>query len=143
MRGRLRFTAILSPLAVSYAASVLALAIAITAIPVRSQTNDRSDDCANERNPDLAVSHCTRAIQSGQLSQTDLNTAFNTRGSAYYVKGDYDRAIEDYDQAIRLAPNDPNSAQAFYDRGNAYLNKGDYDRAIQDFNKVSRLGDSH
>jgi tetratricopeptide (TPR) repeat protein len=29
---------------------------------------------------------------------------YNTRGSAYFRKGDYDRALADYDQAIRLDP---------------------------------------
>jgi len=51
-------------------------------------------------------------------------------------KGDYDRAIQNYDEAIRL---DPKSADAFAGRGSAYLLKGDYDRAIQDYNEAIRL----
>ena len=51
-------------------------------------------------------------------------------------KGDYDRAIQNYDEAIRL---DPKSADAFAGRGSAYLLKGDYDLAIQDYNEAIRL----
>jgi tetratricopeptide (TPR) repeat protein len=40
----------------------------------------------------------------------------------YSSKGEYDRAIQDCDQAITL---DPNFAPAFYDRGLAKQKKGD------------------
>jgi lipoprotein NlpI len=46
------------------------------------------------------------------------------------------RAIQDYDQAIKL---DPNDATAFNNRGRAYNDKGQYDRAIADFNEAIRL----
>jgi tetratricopeptide (TPR) repeat protein len=42
-------------------------------------------------------------------------------------KGAYDRAIEDFDQAIRL---DPQSAIAYLGRARAYREKADYDRAV-------------
>jgi tetratricopeptide (TPR) repeat protein len=62
--------------------------------------------------------------------------AYNNRGNAYSDKGDYDRAIADYTQAIRLAPN---VASRYYNRGLAYYSKKDYDRAIVDFNQAIRL----
>ena len=49
---------------------------------------------------------------------------------------EYDRAIQDYDQAIRL---NPNYASAFNNRGLAYVNKGDNDRAIQDYDQAIKL----
>src|SRR5580698_3461390 len=60
--------------------------------------------------PDLSISRCTAMIQSGH----NLAVAFSSRGTAYARKGQYDRAIEDLDQAIRLNPND---AVAFNNRG--------------------------
>ena len=45
---------------------------------------------------------------------------------------DYDRAIADYDEAIRL---DPKIAAA---RGNAYCAKGDFNDAIMDYDEVKR-----
>ena len=62
--------------------------------------------------------------------------AFSMRGVAYNNKGDYDCAITDFNEAIRLNPND---ARAFHVRGVAYYNKGDCDRAIADFDETIRL----
>jgi tetratricopeptide (TPR) repeat protein len=61
---------------------------------------------------------------------------FYQRGNSYEKQGDLDRAIADYDEAIRL---DPKHANAFYNRGNAYTRKGDFDRAIADFSEAIRL----
>jgi tetratricopeptide (TPR) repeat protein len=57
------------------------------------------------------------------------------RGAKSAMKGQFDRAIADFDEAIRLSP----SADAFYNRGNAYAELGQYDRAIADFDKAIRL----
>ena len=57
------------------------------------------------------------------------------RGAKSAMKGQFDRAIADFDEAIRLNP----SADAFYNRGNAYAELGQHDRAIADFDKAIRL----
>ncbi|MDR1346049.1 MAG: tetratricopeptide repeat protein [Bacteroidales bacterium] len=61
---------------------------------------------------------------------------FFTRGNTYYDKCDYDKAIEDYNKAIELNPDDAN---AYNNRGNAYALKCDYDKAIEDYNKSIEL----
>ena len=58
------------------------------------------------------------------------------RGLLHDNKGDYDRAIADLEQAIRL---DPKYRRPIYNRGIAYIDKGDYDRAIADLGKSVRL----
>jgi len=65
-----------------------------------------------------------------------LATAFCNRGNVYADKGEYDRAIQKYNQSIGLNPSD---GATFYIRGNAYASKGDYKRAIQDLNEAVRL----
>jgi tetratricopeptide (TPR) repeat protein len=50
--------------------------------------------------------------------------------------GQTDRAIADYDRAIRLVPG---YAQAFYNRGLAYDDKGEPDRAIANYDQAIRL----
>src|SRR5437588_196871 len=87
-------------------------------------------------NSDLALHYCTAAIQSGRLSEADLAISLMNRGLAYDNKGDHDRAIQDYDPALRLQPD---FALSFVSRGRAYDNKGDYDRAIQDCDQAIRL----
>jgi tetratricopeptide (TPR) repeat protein len=51
-------------------------------------------------------------------------------------KGEYDRAILDLDQAIRL---DPRYVDAYNDRGRAYFAKHDYDRAIAEWTEAIRI----
>jgi tetratricopeptide (TPR) repeat protein len=58
------------------------------------------------------------------------------RGVVYNNTGDYDRAIADCDQALRL---DPKFAPAYNGRGFAYDKKGDYDRAITEYDQAIRL----
>jgi tetratricopeptide (TPR) repeat protein len=61
---------------------------------------------------------------------------YNSRGSYFYQTEDYDEAISDFGEAIRL---DPNDAQAYYNRGSAYDEKKDYDKAISDYSEAIRL----
>ena len=50
-----------------------------------------------------------------------------SRGEAFFSQGEFDKALADYNQAIRLAP----TVLAFYDaRVRAYEAKGDFDAAI-------------
>jgi tetratricopeptide (TPR) repeat protein len=51
-------------------------------------------------------------------------------------KRQYDRAIKDYDEAIRLDPNEPLYVK---NRANAYRVAGQYDRAIADYRKALTL----
>lgn len=94
-----------------------------------------ADTCRNASG-DEAIDACTRAITSGEYGGNYIATLLLKRGLKYHAKGDNDRAMADYDAAIRL---DPQNADAFYNRGVEYRNKGDYDRAIADFDEVIRL----
>jgi tetratricopeptide (TPR) repeat protein len=85
---------------------------------------------------DAQIAACTKAIASGQWKGRNLAWAFGNRGYGHWGKGDLDRAIADYNEAIRL---DPKFAHAYNNRGNAYRDKGDLDRAIADFNETIRL----
>jgi lipoprotein NlpI len=85
---------------------------------------------------DEAIRLSTRALESGELSPENRAIVFSSRGLAWSDKKDYDRAIADYTEAIRLNPQD---AQAFYNRGVAWHFKKDYDRAIADYTEAIRL----
>ena len=62
---------------------------------------------------------------------------YNDQGKLDFVKGRYDRAIEQYDLAVYF---DPAFAGAYYNRGVAYEAKGNRIRAQEDFDKAYSLG---
>jgi tetratricopeptide (TPR) repeat protein len=62
--------------------------------------------------------------------------AYNLRGSAYYDKGEYEIAIADFDDALKLGPP---SGTIFHNRGNAFRGKGDFTRAIADYDATIKL----
>ena len=59
-----------------------------------------------------------------------------SRGNAWHGKGEYDKAVEDYNQAILLKPN---YALVFSNRGNTRTQKGEYEKAFTDFYEALRL----
>ncbi len=67
---------------------------------------------------------------------TSYSDAYNNRGIDYAKRGQYQRAIDAYNQAIRLQPD---QAMTYNNRGAAYCNLGQYDLAIDDFNNAIRL----
>jgi len=86
--------------------------------------------------PNTRIAGCTALIQAGQYATGNLSTIYGNRGTAYSSKGDHDHAIQDFNEAIRL---NPNNFRAYFDRGQAYNSKDDFDRAIQDFSEAVRL----
>jgi tetratricopeptide (TPR) repeat protein len=76
-----------------------------------------------------AVRLC-RTIPSG------VSFASFSSGDAARNQGNYDQAIVDYNEAVRL---DPKYAAAYNSRGLTYYKKGDYDRAIADYNQALAL----
>jgi tetratricopeptide (TPR) repeat protein len=62
---------------------------------------------------------------------------FLWRGNWYYnERGDLDRAIADYTQAIRL---NPNYSVAYANRANVYADRKDYNRAMSDWTQALRI----
>ena len=83
--------------------SILPFALARTA---RAQTLDETENRMHCQDPkaDIRIAGCTAVIQSGKETHEALAVAFYNRGNAFKAKGEYDRAIQDYGQAIRLNP---------------------------------------
>ena len=62
---------------------------------------------------------------------------FNERGLAYYNSGEYDKAIADASQALKI---NPNYTFCYVVRGMAYNAKKDYKNAIPDLEAALKLG---
>ena len=92
---------------------------------------DGGKDCT-DTNPDLAIRGCSAIIEmvSPRQSNESLAIAYANRGLAYHNKGEYDRAIKDYDKAIALNPKDPDP---YYNLGRTYDSKSDYEKALAYF----------
>jgi tetratricopeptide (TPR) repeat protein len=58
------------------------------------------------------------------------------RGMAAADRKDYDTAIAEFTEAIRL---DPQSDAAYHNRANAYADKHEYAKAVADYNEAIRL----
>ena len=62
--------------------------------------------------------------------------AFNKRGIDHARSGEYQQAIDEFDQTIRL---DSNNAKAYYNRGLVHAHLGKSQQALEDFNQTIRL----
>jgi tetratricopeptide (TPR) repeat protein len=68
-----------------------------------------------------------------------LQIAYNNRGTAYLRRGDYDKAISDFNEALRIDPDYEKPHYLYDNRGTVYLRKGDYERAIADYDQALRI----
>lgn len=118
-----------------FAEVCLAVGTLLVAAPAAAEPSDDYQTCARASG-DVAIAACTRAITSGAFKSHDQAVLYYNLGVEYGAKGDKDRAIADYNEAIRL---DSKYAAAYSNRGNAYGAKGDKDRAIADYSEAIRL----
>jgi len=84
----------------------------------------------------LRMGGCNALIQSGKLKGPKLAKAYVLRGKAFLMERDMDHAMADYDQAIRL---DPENAPAYVARGFAFVIKKASVRALRDLAKAIEL----
>ena len=66
-------------------------------------------------------------------------TYYDNRGNVWRNRGRFDRAIEDYDKAIALAPG---FAFAFYNRSQAHYLAGRFTEALADAGKAAALNEN-
>ncbi|MGD0851364.1 tetratricopeptide repeat protein [Bradyrhizobium sp.] len=109
-------------------------ALALLASPTRAANQRDVRDCEQGSDPDRSIAGCTRALTSGGIRSPAA--AFYNRGIAWADKGEFERAIADYNEAIRI---DPKYASAYHNRANAWKEIGEYDRGIEDLDEAIRL----
>ena len=73
-----------------------------------------------------------------KASDMEESSQWNRKGVEFYSNDEFDKAIECYDKAIRL---DPNNVYSWNNRGNVYLakeafDKGDFESAREGFQKL-------
>ena len=85
---------------------------------------------------DLAIHNYTRAIRSGELTQTGLARVFRSRGNVHLAGGNIAEAMKDYDTAVRL---DPTYNLAYISRGVVFHEQRNYQLAIADYDQAIAL----
>ena len=130
----------LRAIAIVVFAVVTVLAVVVTKATAQYSANrDQCMDKGGAFSPAQRITACSAVMQGG-ISQKMLAYAFNNRALAFQAEREYQHAIADYSDAIRL---DPEFAHAWYNRGTAYQAQSDYDRAIADYGNAIRLDSTY
>lgn len=87
-----------------------------------------------------AIEACTRMIDSGGLGESDLAVALTNRGHLLSDDGQAERAIADYDAAIRA---DPDFGMAYWGRAGVNAELGHFDLAVADSRRAVALEPDH
>src|SRR5690348_10595272 len=98
----------------------------------RSTATCESADAA----ADATISACRSLLRVGGFDRADLAAIYFDLGRAYDLKGENDRAIDNYSTAVKF---EPAFAWAYYNRGRAYYAEGDYPDAVADNDAALRL----
>ena len=85
------------------------------------------------KDPDKAVDYWSRVLLAGGQNTA---VAYSNRGLAYHELKQYQKAVKDYEAAIKR---DPGYAEAYNNRGNAYYELSQYELALNDFNQSLTL----
>jgi tetratricopeptide (TPR) repeat protein len=143
---------------------VAVLAFTSAVVPAHAQ---QWNDCeSSQKSPDVRIAACTRLLDTGRLSNAHRAMVYNNRAIALQDKGELDRAIADYSEAIKIDPlgknknkddgydfrvtykskdvrrqaeSHPMTAQAYSNRGTVWYDKRDYDRAIADYSEAIKI----
>jgi tetratricopeptide (TPR) repeat protein len=139
-----RLTSLVQSAAVAFLLGA-ALPAAAGATGAESATDPQVDpapcvEAAVANDADKIIAVCGTLADNEKTSKPDRIRALIARGGAYGAKDQIDRAIADYDAALRL---DPTLADIFNARGELWRRKGDRPRALADFDAAIKLDPQH
>lgn len=89
--------------------------------------------CSEGTSYDQIIEGCDAFLKSGSEPKVLIPHALLNRGIANISKEQYDRALQDFDQAIKLKPD---LAEAYVGRGDVWNNSGQPKRALLDYEKA-------
>lgn len=95
---------------------------------------DDLDDCSHGAYAGEGIQACSNVI--AKATPTLRAVAYVYRGIAFQVKGDLDKAVDDFTSATQA---NPSLANGFAHRGQIYANRKDFGRALADYNEAIRL----
>jgi len=108
--------------------------VLLTAVPVGPLQAEAATDCFSDDN-ERRIEGCSALIETPGIGPDDLSLAYAMRALAFSLKGNYDRALPDYDEAIRINPTFAvalnNRAWALYKAGRGEQGMRDVERSLQ------------
>ncbi|HEX7074915.1 MAG TPA: hypothetical protein VF226_12815 [Hyphomicrobiaceae bacterium] len=112
----------------------VAIALLVAAAPLAAADPLDGHDCFSSDN-ERRIKGCTELIEGAGLTGQMLGSVYAMRALGYSLKGLYDIAIRDYDEAIRLVPDFAvalnNRAWAYFRSGRPEAGRPDVDRSLQ------------
>jgi len=117
----------------------LGLALLLAAAPVHAAASKLSimdlRACTRAPSPTVQIDGCTKVIASGKVPAANLHQVYAVRGSAYFRKRDFDKAIADFTKSIALKA----TPEAYFQRGMVYIAKADGAKAKADLAQAIAL----
>ncbi len=86
-----------------------------------------------EQADEKLIANYTQIIEKPHSDNANKTNAYINRGIIHFRQQKYNRAIDDYTEAIAI---DADNAEAFLNRGIAYNSLGNYKQALEDYNEV-------
>ena len=119
-------------------ARIIAAGLLLCVATPEVRAADDARTCIRESG-DAAIDACSRAIKSSRLSGHALARLYLSRGVERRSKQDYDLALADFAEAVKI---DKKYADAFFNRCSIYNFKKEYDLAIAECSQAIKLGPS-
>jgi len=137
------FTALIAALVVACVVSQFLANCASAATAEGTEEQIDSAPCmaaVTAREGDRIIADCAPLIDNDKAAKADRIKAAIARAAALEHREQIDRAISDYDLALRL---DPTLADIFNARGELWRKKGDRPRALSDFGAAVKINPNH
>lgn len=103
---------------------------------IGSENQDRCHNYDDKFTPQEQLAACDDVLSDLHISRDMQGDYYGARGIAHHNLRDANKAIDDYNRAIDL---DPNDSYALYNRGLLYLEGGQAHYAIEDFSQSLKL----
>jgi tetratricopeptide (TPR) repeat protein len=105
-----------------------------------SKTDDSKADelmkGCDDKTPDIRIAPCTALIDAPETSPAVRSRAFFLRGVGYAQLGRFQRAIRDYDEALRI---NPQYSMALNNRADAWLRLGEPAQGMLDIDRAMAI----
>lgn len=116
--------------AVTHAAAILAVAVVLA--PPRAQALEGCDG----PDPERRIASCSALIEAPDAAPAVRAEALFRRGLSYWQLSQPERALKDYDAAIRIAPR---FAAALNNRADAYMRLGNPSQGVADIDQALEI----